>query len=59
MAEKQTNTERDAARYRWLKSRDLDTIRSGGVFAGLTPENVVLNGDDLDRRIDAEMSKAS
>ncbi|WP_339109240.1 hypothetical protein [Thioclava sp. GXIMD4216] len=59
MPEKLNDTERDAARYRWLKSRDLDTIRSGGVFAGLTPENVVLNGDDLDRRIDAEMSKAS
>ncbi|WP_339112812.1 hypothetical protein [Thioclava sp. GXIMD2076] len=57
MTEKLTDTERDAARYRWLKSRDLDTIRRGGVFAGLTPENVVLNGDDLDRRIDAEMSQ--
>ncbi|GAA4218713.1 hypothetical protein GGQ68_002532 [Sagittula marina] len=58
MAENPTATERDAARYRWLKSRDLETIHKGGVFAGLTPENVVLNGEDLDRHIDAEMSQS-
>lgn len=44
--------ERDALRYRWLRSRDVDTIGNGGVFAGKTPENLVLNGDDLDRYID-------
>lgn len=46
---------RDAARYRWLRERSLDTITSGGVFAGMTPENVVLNGCDLDKEIDAAM----
>ncbi|WP_134636145.1 ead/Ea22-like family protein, partial [Pseudomonas aeruginosa] len=30
---------KDAARYRWLRERDLETIRQGGVFAGMTPEN--------------------
>ena len=49
---------RDAARYRWLRERDLDTITKGGVFAGMTPENVVLNGSDLDKAIDAAMLKA-
>ncbi len=46
----------DAARYRWLRSRDLDTISKGGVFAGMTPENVILNEEDLDRAIDAAMN---
>ena len=49
---------RYAARYRWLRERDLDTITNGGVFAGMTPENVVLNGSDLDKAIDAAMLKA-
>lgn len=43
----------DAERYQYLRERDLDTIRQGGVFAGRTPDNVVLNGDDLDAAIDA------
>jgi len=49
--------ERDAARYRWLRERDLDTIHLGGVFAGQTPENLVINGEDLDRAIDEAMSR--
>lgn len=51
------NDIRDAARYRWLRSRDLDTISKGGVFAGMTPQNVVLSGSDLDREIDAAMAR--
>lgn len=43
---------KDAQRYRWLRSRDLNAIEDGGVFAGMTPDNTVLNGDDLDRAID-------
>ncbi|MBF9265224.1 hypothetical protein [Paracidovorax cattleyae] len=43
-----------AARYEWLRSRNLDAIQQGGVFAGKTPDNVVLNGADLDAAIDAE-----
>ncbi|AVS75644.1 hypothetical protein [Paracidovorax cattleyae] len=43
-----------AARYEWLRSRDLDAIHQGGIFAGKTPDNVVLNGADLDAAIDAE-----
>lgn len=46
---------RDAARYDWLRRRDLDTIAAGGVFAGRTPENVVLNGEHLDAAVDAAM----
>lgn len=45
----------DALRYRYLRGRDLDTIGASGVFAGLTPENVVINGDDLDARVDAAL----
>ncbi|KAA0995467.1 hypothetical protein FQ192_10525 [Pseudomonas sp. ANT_J12] len=48
---------KDAERYRWLRARDLETIRHGGVFAGQTPSNVVLNGDDLDANIDAVMGQ--
>ncbi|WP_449102809.1 hypothetical protein [Pseudomonas extremaustralis] len=43
----------DAERYRWLRGRDLEAIHEGGVFAGQTPRNVVLNGEDLDAAIDA------
>lgn len=46
-----------AKRYAYLRSRDLDAIEQGGVFAGKTPENLVLNGVDLDEEIDAELSK--
>ncbi|MCH0737902.1 hypothetical protein [Pseudomonas aeruginosa] len=44
---------KDAARYRWLRERDLETISRGGVFAGMTPENIVLNLEELDAEIDA------
>lgn len=46
---------RDAARYNYLRDRDLDTITKGGVFAGMTPKNVILNGVDLDDAIDKAM----
>jgi hypothetical protein len=50
----------DAARYRWLRARDLDTIDKGGVFAGLTTGmgygGKVLNGEDLDRAIDTAIA---
>lgn len=44
---------KDARRYRWLRERDLDAIHAGGVFAGQTPQNLVLNGEDLDGAVDA------
>jgi hypothetical protein len=43
---------RDAERYRKLRSVDINAIRKGGVFAGLTPDNVVINGEDLDIAVD-------
>ncbi|QXW17465.1 hypothetical protein KXJ72_11500 [Comamonas aquatica] len=46
----------DAARYRWLRERDLETVHKGGVFAGMTPENYVINGVDLDAGIDAALA---
>ena len=45
----------DAARYNFLRCRELDAITRGGVFAGMTPINIVLNGEDRDREVDAEM----
>ncbi|HHW2657447.1 TPA: ead/Ea22-like family protein [Pseudomonas aeruginosa] len=51
--------QKDAARYRWLRERDLETIRQGGVFAGMTPENIVLNQEDLDAEIDAALEGAT
>lgn len=50
---------KDAARYRWLRERDLETISRGGVFAGMTPENIVLNLEDLDAEIDAALEGAT
>lgn len=49
---------RDAERYRWLRSRDLETVNTGGVFAGVTPDNIVLNGSDLDAEVDAAIAAA-
>ena len=46
----------DAARYRWLRSRDVETIHKGGVFVGVIPDNLVINYEDCDRRIDEEMA---
>ncbi|WP_053130875.1 hypothetical protein [Pseudomonas sp. MIACH] len=48
-----TGMRTDVERYRWLRDRPLNTIHLGGVFAGKTPQNVVLNGEDLDQSIDA------
>ncbi len=48
----------NAERYDFLREQDLDAIKIGGVFAGKTPDNVVLNGDDLDAAIDAAMAAA-
>lgn len=42
-----------AIRYAVLRAAPIDAIHAGGVFAGQTPQNVVLNGDDLDAAIDA------
>lgn len=49
--------EPDARRYRYLRDRDLDAIDRGGVFAGRVPQNVVINGDDLDAAIDAALAE--
>lgn len=46
-----------AVLYAFLRNRDLDSIDKGGVFAGLTPDNRVLNGDDLDEVIREYMAK--
>ena len=34
----------DAMRYRYLREQDLETIKNGGIFAGLIPDNIVING---------------
>lgn len=44
---------KDAERYQWLRSRNLETISHGGVFAGITPQNMVLNEETLDEAVDA------
>lgn len=48
-----------ADRYRYLRERPLDAVSTGGVFAGKTPDNVVLNGADLDAAVDAARTGAS
>ena len=44
-------------RYAYLRLRSLNEIDKGGVFAGMTPANVVLNGCDLDNAIDAAIEQ--
>lgn len=56
LAEEVADLAHDAARYRWLRERDLDTIDQGGVFAGKTPDNIVMNQEDLDAHVDAAMA---
>ena len=51
--------EKDANRYRYLKARDLDAISIGGVFAGRIPDNIVLNGRDLDESVDFGIAELS
>lgn len=53
-----SDTVQCAARYMHLRAKPLDTIHQGGVFAGLVPDNMVLNGEDLDAVIDREMATA-
>ena len=53
---KPTEIFRYAKRYAYLRERSLDAIKAGGVFAGMTPDNVVLNGEDLDAAIDAALA---
>ena len=43
-------------RYQYLRGRDLNTIRVGGLFAGKTPDNLVLNGNELDAAVDAAIA---
>jgi hypothetical protein len=44
---------RNANRYLVLRQADVDTIHNGGLFAGLTPDNIVINGHHLDEQTDA------
>ncbi|TFF38123.1 hypothetical protein [Pseudomonas sp. RIT623] len=48
---------KDAERYRVLRQADVDTIQNGGLFAGLVPDNIVINDHDLDRRTDAVIAE--
>lgn len=50
---------RDAERYRKLRAVDIDAIDKGGIFAGLTPDNVVINGEDLDIAVDLLIDDSS
>lgn len=41
----------------FLRSRNLDAIKQGGVFVGMTPQNLILNGTDLDEAVDIAMKE--
>jgi hypothetical protein len=56
LAEENARFWADAMRYNYLRERDLDTLQKGGVFAGMTPKNVVLNGANLDHEVDAAIA---
>lgn len=47
----------NADRYLVLRQADVDTVHTGGLFAGLVPENMVINGEDLDQRADAAIEE--
>lgn len=49
--------EKDAARYRFLRGRELPTGSEGlrGVFIGIVPENAILTGADADTAVDSAM----
>jgi len=47
---------KDAQRYHYLRNADVDAVKKGGLFAGLTPQNLVLNGCDLDEEIDKRLA---
>ena len=49
---------KDAARYQYLRNRDVDAIKKGGVFAGMTPQNVLLSHEHLDLAVDIEIRQA-
>ena len=49
---------RYAIRYAHLREAPIDAIASGGVFVGRTPENIVVNGEDLDAAVDAALDAA-
>lgn len=46
--------EADAARYRYLRDRDMS---KAGLFIGLVPENLILTGADADAEIDVAMKR--
>jgi hypothetical protein len=48
-----------AKRYAYLKAAPIDAVKAGGIFAGKTPENIVLNGVDLDAAIDAAIAESA
>lgn len=59
LADERATSERlwqDAERYRYLRERDLEAIEKGGVFAGSTPANIVMNGIDLDEAVDKALA---
>jgi len=53
---KETQLEADARRYRFLRDADIQAVSFGGLFAGKTPDNIVINGVDLDLEIDSAMN---
>lgn len=50
--------DKDALRYRFLRNQNIDVIHKGGVFAGLTPDNVALTGVELDMAVDVRRRMA-
>lgn len=47
---------KNAARYLWLRAQPVEAVQEGGLFVGLVPNNIVINGDDLDHMVDGHMA---
>ncbi|MFA0999371.1 MULTISPECIES: hypothetical protein [Pseudomonas syringae group] len=46
------------ARYRYMRERNVNAISKGSVLTGKTPDNVVVNLDDLDGAFDIALAEA-
>ena len=51
--------EKDVRRYQYLRCADIDSVYKGGIFVGRTPDNIVINGEDLDVAIDEKLYRRS
>jgi len=56
LKQEQARMKLNAERYLHLRSKPVDSIKADrGLFIGIVPDNMVVNGEDADKAIDAEI----